>query len=251
MIPSSLIKFTQNNHLDNLNHQKSDVTPFSDYPDNHLIDCSPEEAANFASQYVSSHILWSSVIETMDEKMAVSQVIDIDNRIKKARGNITGYDSKDFTLEKLYEITNNSVLCKAGNCGELCAIGARALMDFGYKGKVEVIVISGNTTGGAKADHAFMLIHGSDGNDSWVADPMTALMNPEQRGKFLGDKDIASSAKQIESFKILHLYLDKGGIITCPKLNIVVEEPGIKIFSCYALEKSNGVINLTRVYKEE
>lgn len=249
MIPSSLIKFTQNNHLDNLNHQKSDVTPFSDYPDNHLIDCSPEQAANFASQYVSSHILCSSVIEKMDGKMPVSQVIDIDNRIKKARGNITGYDSKDFTLEKLYEITNNSVLCKAGNCGELCAIGARALMDFGYKEKVEVIIITGNTNDGAKANHAFMLIHGSDGNDSWVADPLTALMKPEQREKFLGNKDIASSVKQKKSIDVLHLYLDKDGIMTCPELNIALIEPGIKLFSCYTLEKINGVINLTRVYK--
>ncbi|MDW2644409.1 hypothetical protein RYZ59_12580 [Citrobacter sp. HN-141] len=249
MIPSSLIKFTQNNHLDNLNHPKSDVTPFSDYPDNHLIDCSPEEAANFASQYVSSHIKWSSVIEKMDEKMPASQVIDIDSRIKKARGNITGYDGEDFTLEKLYEITNNSVRCEAGNCGELCAIGARALMDFGYKEKVEVIIITGNTNDGAKANHAFMLIHGSDGNDSWVADPLTALMKPEQREKFLGDKYIASSVKQRESIDILHLYLDKDGIMTCPELNIAEEEPGIKLFSCYTLEKINGVINLTRVYK--
>lgn len=251
MIPSSLIKFTQNNHLDNLNHQKSDVTPFSDCLDNHLIDCSPEEAANFASQYVSSHIKWSSVIEKMDKKMAAEQVIDIDNEIKKARGNITGYDGEDFTLEKLYEITNKSVHCKAGNCGELCAIGARALMAFGYKEKVEVIAITGNTNDGAKANHAFMLIHGSDGNDSWVADPLTALMKPEQREKFLGNKDIASSVKQKESIDALHLYLDKDGIITCPALRIVSIEPGIKLFSCYTLEKIGGLINLTRVYKEK
>lgn len=247
MIPSSLIKFTPNNHLNNLNHPNSDVTPFSDYPNNYLIDCSPEEAANFASQYLSSHIEWSSVIEKMDTKMTAAQVIDIDNKIKEARGNITGYNSKDFTLEKLYEITNNSVLCKAGNCGELCAIGARALMGFGYKEKVEVIAITGNTNDGAKANHAFMLIHGSYGNDSWVVDPLTALMKPEQRAKILGNKNIASSAKQKKSINVIHLYLDKDGIMTCPKLNIAEEEPGIKLFSCYTLEKISGVINLTRL----
>lgn len=250
MISFPSISLPRENHLDNLNYRESYLAAFSDYSANHLTGRPPEKAAEFAAQYASAYILLSSIIEKMDGKLSASKIIDIHNKIKEARGNIESYNDDNFTLGDLWAVADKAARFRTGNCGELCAVGARALMEFGYQGKVEVAAIIGYTADGAYSNHALMIIHGSEGEDSWVADPMTALMTPEQREKFLGDKNITSLAKQAESFKIIHPYLEKDGNITCPPLNILQQEPGIKILSCYVLERIYGEISLTHLKGE-
>lgn len=231
-------------HVVKPSYEEAYLEPFNDFHKTELSNASAEEAARFAVQYASGLIVSSTELARLDNRIPWDCIKEIDKKLYEVRECIENKQGRDFTVDDFLRHTDMAARHRIGNCGELCAVGARALLEFGYPGEVYVLSVDGKTVEDYPSNHAFLWVKGTGADDSWIADPLAAMMSPDLREKFFGDRQRPCIALKREGVKVLYTCLEKNGEMVCLPGEKFEKNPGISIVFEYAASLENGEIRL-------
>ncbi|KAF3997103.1 hypothetical protein [Glaciimonas immobilis] len=166
----------------------------------------PSEAGRFGVDYVKAHITKSVNLEILLRG-------ECPEELKKQQLDL--YRSADtyekpvneFTTDDFMRLTSAVLSEKMGNCGDLCMIAARAIVENGYPHPVQLCSIKG-TMEGLYLNHIFVRICGSPQDKKvqhHLIDPFLQMLSPSEQQNLIGTTQPKTFAEP-EYFEHLYCY---------------------------------------------
>ena len=142
---------------------------FDDFAPDHLTDKSTKYAARFVNSQVNHYIKYSPtkmlLHPELEDRVFMDEIVGTFNEnMEKMRLMGTQAEMKECIIKL-------SVATACGNCAEMCLVGKKVLLEYGFKQDVRIMKY---------ADHAFLVL-GDKAPDLWISDPWGEVFFPESQ----------------------------------------------------------------------